>query len=361
MNVRPRAQVKNLGVYVPGKPIEEVQRELGLDRVIKLASNESPWGPSPLAVEAARRALDKLFLYPDANAYGLKQAICRKLAADPAQIITGNGSEEIVQMIAKTFVDPGDQVVMAAPSFPRYKAVTELMGGTAVEVSLNEYRHDLPAMAAAISQRTKVVFVCNPNNPTGTIVTEQELDNFMAQVPEGVLAVFDEAYFEYVQDARFCSGLKYLAQERQVLVLRTFSKAFGLAALRIGYAVGPRDIIDLLNRVREPFNGNQVAQEAAGAAWADQQYLAQVVKNNALGLRQLSAGLSRLGFTPLPSQTNFVLVEAGKSSERMFQELLQRGIIVRPGHLFGCPTALRVSVGTREDNDAFLEAMAEIV
>jgi histidinol-phosphate aminotransferase len=361
MDVRPRPNVCNLDVYVPGKPIEEVQLELGLTRVIKLASNENPWGPSPKALEAGRLALDKIFLYPDANAYNLKKALSERVQVEPSQIAIGNGSDEIVQLIANVFVDPGDEVVMANPSFPRYKTVTELMGGIPKEVVLTDYRHDLAAMAAAVTEKTKLVFICNPNNPSGTIVSERELDEFMDLIPPRVMVVFDEAYIEYVNAPEFASGLKYLQQGREVLVLRTFSKAYGLAGLRIGFAIGSPEMIDLLNRVRGPFNGNQVAQQAAGAALADQDYLGQVVANNYHGLNQLSEGLAKLGCTPVPSQTNFILVEVGRPSAELFAGLMRKGIIVRPGHLLGHPEALRVTVGTGEENEQFLAALADIL
>ncbi len=361
MSIQARPNVQNLEVYVPGKPIEEVQRELGLSRVIKLASNENPWGPSPKALEEARKVLDRVFLYPDGNAFNLKSKIAGELEIGPEQIIIGNGSDEIVQMIAQAFVDPGDEVLMAAPSFPRYKTVAELMGGIPVEVGLTDYRHDLKAMAQEISARTKVIFVCNPNNPTGTIVTGQELDEFMSLVPDGVLVVFDEAYYEYIADENFTSGLKYFRDGRPVLVLRTFSKAYGLAGLRIGFGIGTREIIDLLNRVRGPFNGNLVALEAAAAAWDDKTYLREVVAKNARGLEQLTLGLERMGCKVVPSETNFLLVETGKASQEVFKGLLSQGIIVRPGHLLGYPAALRVTVGTPEQNEEFLAALARLL
>ncbi|HWJ03215.1 MAG TPA: histidinol-phosphate transaminase [Verrucomicrobiae bacterium] len=361
MSVEARSYVKNLEVYVPGKPIEEVQRELGLTRVIKLASNENPWGPSPKALEAAKGSLERVFLYPDANAFSLKNLLAKELGIDENQLVTGNGSDEIVQMVAQAFVDPGDEVIMANPSFPRYRTVTELMGGVPVEVELHDYRHDLAAMAEKINSKTKVIFVCNPNNPTGTLVSGIELDEFMAKVPEHILVVFDEAYFEYVDDETYVSGQKYLNQGRQVLILRTFSKAFGLAGLRIGYGFANAEIIDLLNRVRGPFNGNLVALEAACAAWQDKEYLRQMVEKNAQGLEQLREGLERLGCKVVPSATNFVLAEVGKPSQEVFQALMRQGIIVRPGHLFGYGTGLRISVGTPEQNEEFLRALEAVL
>ncbi len=361
MDIKARPNVGNLAVYVPGKPIEEVQRELGLSQVIKLASNENSWGPSPKALEAGRQALEKVFLYPDANALVLKELIAGELAVGTEQIVTGNGSEEIIAMIAKAFVDPGNEVVMAKPSFPRYQTCVELMNGVAVEVELKDYRHDLEQMAQKITARTKVVFVCNPNNPSGTIVTEQELDKFMGLVPEDVLVVFDEAYFEYVADKNYASGLKYLHSGRNVLVLRTFAKAFGLAGLRMGFGIGTEQIVDFLNRVREPFNGNLAAQAAAAAAWQDKEYLAEIIARNAKGLAELRAGLESMGCTVVPSHTNFVLVDVGKPSQEVFEALLKLGIIILPGHLFGYPTSLRVTVGTPEENEAFLNALQKVL
>ena len=357
MSVQGRPNVKNLEFYVPGKPIEEVQRELGLSHVIKMASNENPWGPSPLAIAASQKALESLFLYPDANAFCLKSVLAQELDVETEQIITGNGSDQILQMVAQAFVDPGDEVIMATPSFPRYKTVTQLMGGIPIEVELVDYRHDLVEMAKRINSKTKVIFVCNPNNPTGTIVEQAKLDEFMAVVPEDVLVVFDEAYLEYVADRNFASGQKYLQSGRQVLVLRTFSKAFGLAGLRVGYGIGTKEIVDLLNRVRETFNVNLVGIAAATAAWQDKAYLAEIVAKNAQGREQLRVGLEALGCTVISSDTNFVLVEIGKPSKDIFKALMHQGVIVRSGHLFGYASALRVSVGTPDQNEEFLTAL----
>jgi len=362
MSVKARSNVADLAMYVPGKPMEEVQQELGLTRVIKLASNENPWGPSPRAIDAARKALEQASVYPDANASKLKKLIAADLGVEIDQLVVGNGSEEVVQGIAKAYVDPGDEVIMAEQTFPRYKTVTELMNGIAIEVPLKDYRHDLKAMAAKISPKTKALFICNPNNPSGTIVSERELDEFMASVPDSVLIVFDEAYFEYVSDKNYGSGLKYLQSGSQnVLVLRTFAKAYGLAGLRMGFGVGSAKLIDYMNRVRDPFNGNLAAQEAAAAAWQDKEYLQDILSKNAAGKLQLKSGLEQLGCTVIDSQANFLLTDLAQPSQGIFEALLRKGIIVRPGHLLGYPTFQRITVGTPEQNTEVLTALKEIL
>jgi len=340
-------------VYEPGKPIEDVARELGLDpaTIIKLASNENPFGPSPRAVAAAKRALEHGELYPDGGCFALRQklAAARGLGAD--QIIVGNGSNEIIELLGHAFVGAGDEVVMGAPAFVVYKLVTLLFGAKAVEVPLVNHRHDLAKIAAAITPRTKLVFVCSPNNPTGTANTEAELLAFARALPEHAIAVFDEAYAEFVERAPDLRPL--IAEGRKVVCLRTFSKIYGLAALRVGYGYGSAEVCALLNRVRQPFNVNAIAQAAAAAALDDREFAEKTARENRAGLAQLERGCAELGLEFVPSVANFMLVKVGDGG-RVFDALQRRGVIVRPVKSYGMPAWVRVTVGTRAQNERLL-------
>ncbi|MSU65449.1 MAG: histidinol-phosphate transaminase [Opitutus sp.] len=344
-------------VYEPGKPIEYVARELGLDpeKIIKLASNENPFGPSPRALEAAKRALERGELYPDGGCFELRQrlAIERGLGAD--QFVVGNGSNEIIELLGHVFLGAGDEVVMGAPAFVVYKLVTLLFGAKAVEVPLREWRHDLTAIARAITPRTKLVFVCSPNNPTGTANTEAELLAFARALPGHVMAVFDEAYAEFVEDP---PDLRPLIREgRNVICLRTFSKIYGLASLRVGYGYAAAELCSLLNRVRQPFNVNAIAQAAALAALDDRAFAEKCVQENRAGRLQLEQGCRNLGLEFVPSVANFMLMKVGDAA-RVYDGLQQRGIIVRPVKSYGLPDWVRVTVGTRVQNDRLLSALA---
>ncbi|MDI6906311.1 MAG: histidinol-phosphate transaminase [Thermoanaerobacterales bacterium] len=355
-----RENIGNLAIYRPGKPIEEVQRELGLQRVIKLASNENPLGPSPRAVEAVTRAAGGIALYPDGSAHRLRHALARFHGVDPEAVILGNGSNEIVQMVSLAVLNPGDEAVMPVPSFPRYQPLARLMNARPVEVALTgDFRLDLESMAVHLGPRTKLVYICNPNNPTGTINTRKDVDRFLERVPRETLVIFDEAYFEYVEDQRYPDGLDYLRAGHNVLVLRTFSKVYGLAGLRIGYAVGDPDLIAYLNRVREPFNVNALAQEAALAALEDQKFVERTRENNRRGKAQLYRAFEHLDLPYVPTEANFILFDAGRNEREVFQRLLRRGVIIRGG--FGYPTMLRVTIGTQEENNAFISALEAVL
>lgn len=340
-------------VYEPGKPIEYVARELGLDPgdIIKLASNENPFGPSPLAIAAARRALEQGELYPDGGCFDLRQklAAVRGLGAD--QFIVGNGSNEIIELLGHAFVEPGDEVVMGAPAFVVYKLVTLLFGAKAVEVPLRDWRHDLDAIRAAITPRTKLVYVCSPNNPTGTANAEAELLAFARQLPDHVVAVFDEAYAEFLEREPDMRPL--IAEGRKIVCLRTFSKIYGLAALRIGYGYASAELCGLLNRVRQPFNVNAIAQAAALAALDDREFAAKTVRENRAGLAQLERGCRELGLEFVPSVANFMLIKVGDGM-RVFEALQRRGVIVRPVKSYGLPEWVRITVGTRKQNERLL-------
>lgn len=349
--------IRSLNPYVPGKPIDELQRELGLARVIKLASNENPLGPSPKALASLNSIQDTLHRYPDGGAYQLRQALADRWKVAGEQLILGNGSDEILGLLARTFLTPGDEAVMADHTFVIYKLEVTAVHAKPVVVPLVNWTHDLDAMAKAISPRTRLVFVCNPNNPTGTMVSAEAVSRFMAQVPDDVIVVFDEAYFEYVRNPSFPDTIAYVRQGRNAIVLRTFSKIYGLAGLRIGYGVSTTEIIDLLNRVRPPFNANSLAQKAALAALGDDEHVAKSRVVNAAGMEQVGAGLRALGLTPIPSEANFVYFDCKRDGRRVFEALLREGVIVR--HLDG--TMLRVTIGQPDENTAFLQALQKVL
>jgi histidinol-phosphate aminotransferase len=352
-----RPEVLTQPVYEPGKPIEYVARELGLDPagIIKLASNENPFGPSPRAVAAARRALEQGQLYPDGGCFELRHKLAAARGLEMDQFVVGNGSNEIIEFLGHAFLGPRDHVVMGAPAFVVYKLVTLLFGASAIEVPLRDWRHDLPALTAAIRPQTKLVYVCTPNNPTGTANSEQELHAFVRSLPEHVIAVIDEAYAEFVENPPDMRPL--IREGRKVVCLRTFSKIYGLASLRVGYGYGSPEVCALLNRVRQPFNVNAIAQAAAIAALDDREFAERCARENRAGLLQLEAGCRQLGLEFVPSVANFMLVKVGDGT-RVFEQLQRRGVIVRPVKSYGLPEWVRVTVGTREQNARLLAELA---
>jgi histidinol-phosphate aminotransferase len=347
-------------VYEPGKPIEDVARELGLDpaTIIKLASNENPRGSSPRAKAAARQALEEAALYPDGGVVALRARLAERHGLAPEQFVVGNGSNELIELLGHAFLSSCDEVVMGKPAFIVYKLVTSLFGARPVEVPLVAFRHDLAAMAAAVSPRTKLVFLASPNNPTGTTNAANEILAFARALPDHVILVVDEAYAEYVDAAPDLRPL--LAEGRQVVGLRTFSKIFGLASLRIGYAYGPPELMALLQRVRQPFNVNAVAQAAARASLDDGEWVEQCRAENQAGLARLAAGLAELGREFVPSEANFVLVHVGDGAG-VFAALQQRGVIVRPVAPYGLPEWIRVTVGTPTQNERFLAELRAVL
>ncbi len=356
-----RPNVLELEPYSPGKPIDEVKREFGLTDVVKLASNENPLGPSPRAVEAAMRAMQSANLYPDGSCYELRQAVAGHVGVPPEWLLFGNGSDEIIHYIGLTFLMPGDEVITGYPSFVRYDAAAKLNNAALHLVPLREHRFDLPAILERVNARTKIIFIANPNNPTGTIVTADEVDAFMRAVPDHVVVVFDQAYQEYVSRADYPDTLRYVRDGRNVIILRTFSKAYALAGLRVGYAIARPDLVDAMNRVREPFNVNSVAQAAAVAALQDQEHLQRAVELNRQGLEYLYQHFDRLGLSYVRSEANCLMVDLGRDSQPVFQELLRRGVIVRTGHIFGLPTYLRITTGKPEENERFIRALEEVL
>ena len=349
--------IQSLSPYVPGKPIDELQRELGLTRVIKLASNENPLGPSPKAVAALAGAAESLHRYPDGGAYRLRQAIADRWKVTSEHIILGNGSDEILGLLARTFLAPDDEAVMADHTFVIYKMEVTAAHGKPVTVPLTNWTHDLEAMAQAVTPRTRLLFVCNPNNPTGTMVPSEAIHRLMGKVPKDVIVVFDEAYFEYVRDPRFPDTIAYVKEGRNAIVLRTFSKIYGLAGLRIGYGITTPEINNFLNRVRPPFNANSLAQRAALAALGDDEHVANSRAVNAAGMEQIGNGLRSLGFAPIPSEANFIYFDVKRDGRQVFEALLREGIIVR--HIEG--TMLRVTIGQSDENTAFLQALKKVL
>jgi histidinol-phosphate aminotransferase len=354
-------QLAGLVPYVPGKPIEEVERELGIADSVKLASNENPLGPSPKAVAAIQAALRGVHRYPDGGGHALRHALARHWAVAPDQVILGNGSNELLELVGRCFLLPGDPVVYAAQSFVVYDMVAQFTGAGKVVVPLRDFRHDLPAMRRAVTEATKLVFVANPSNPTGTAVAPEALEDFLAGLPPDVVAVLDEAYYEYLPPEARPDALRFVREGRPVLVLRTFSKVYGLAGLRLGYGIGPEPLVALLNRLRAPFNTNSLAQAAGLAALEDEAHVARALAVNAAGRKLLTERCEALGLGVVPSVTNFLLVDVRRPGAAVAQALLRRGIIVRPVANYGFPAHVRITVGTPAENERCLTALAAVL
>ncbi|UVE19022.1 histidinol-phosphate transaminase [Pseudomonas sp. LS44] len=355
--------VQKLSPYVPGKPVDELARELNLDPagIVKLASNENPLGPSSKALEAIRAELADLTRYPDGNGFELKQKLAERCGVTLAQVTLGNGSNDILDLVARAFLAPGLNAVFSQYAFAVYPIATQAVGAVGKVVPAKNYAHDLAGMLAAIDADTRVVFIANPNNPTGTWFGPQVLAEFLAQVPANVLVVLDEAYIEYAEGDELPDGLNYLAQYPNLLVSRTFSKAYGLASLRVGYGLSSAQVADVLNRVRQPFNVNSLALAAACAAFDDADYLAASRRTNDAGMAQLEAGLRALGLSWIPSRGNFLAVDFARDAAPINQALLQEGVIVRPVAGYGMPSFLRVSIGTEQENARFLVALSKVL
>ncbi|MGH9451311.1 MAG: histidinol-phosphate transaminase [Terriglobia bacterium] len=342
--------------YPTGKPIEEVERELGI-KAVKLASNENPFGPSPKAIEAIRQGLDRVHLYPDSSGHELSLALAEMHGLDLGQIILGAGSTELIELAAKTFLSVGDEGISSESAFHIYQIAIQETGATLTLVPTREMAVDLAAIRRSVTPRTKVIFLGNPNNPTGTLFTGSEFDDFLGALPAHVLVVLDEAYFDYVQREDYSHSRDYAVEGMNVLVLRTFSKVYGLAGLRLGYGFGHTTLIESLNRVRMPFNTSRPAQAAALAALRDRDHVARSVESNTQEMRFVTAELTLLGVRFTPSSGNFLLIDTARDCEQDFLRLLQEGVIVRPMKIYGLPTSLRVTIGTHPDNERFLDAM----
>jgi histidinol-phosphate aminotransferase len=345
--------------YPPGKPVEEVERELGRT-AIKLASNENPLGPSPKAQEAIRNYLSQMHYYPDGGGYYLRQKLAEIHGLNLDEIILGAGSTDLIELAAKTFLSGGDEAITSESAFYMYRLAIEDMGAGLVMTPMRGMTFDLAAIAHAITQRTKLVYLGNPNNPTGTMFTAEELDRFLDAIPARILVVLDEAYYEYVQRTDYSRSVDYVRAGRNLLVLRTFSKVHGLAGIRLGYGLGHRDLIECLNRIRSPFNASSAAQVAGLAALDDHEHVARSVEMNRQGMKFLTQELTLMGVHYTPSVGNFLLVDTGRDCEEDFIRLLHEGVIVRPMKLYGFPTSLRVTVGRHEENQQFLEALQSV-
>jgi histidinol-phosphate aminotransferase len=354
-------EIEELVPYKPGKPIEELERELGIKGAIKLASNENPLGPSPKARDAMQKALASLHRYPDGAGFELRTALASKFNVGFEQTCIGNGSDEIIEFLARAYVRPGQEALAAAPSFLMYSKLVQVAGGKLREVHLKDFRIDLEAMLSAITPQTRLVFINNPDNPAGTAVSKAELTRFLDEVPQGVLVVLDEAYIDFVTDPEVAIGTDFLGHETPVLVMRTFSKSAGLAGLRIGYALGPEEVISAFDRVRQPFNTSILAQVGGCAALADEEFLERTRQLVIDGLNAFYNCFEDLGLSYVPSQTNFVLVRIGPKASEAADLLLKRGVIIRYMGSYDLPEYLRISVGLPEENGRFVEALKEIM
>ncbi len=356
-----RENILDITPYVPGKPIDETRRELGLERIIKLASNENCLGPSPKAVKAIAEHIHTCHLYPDGAAYTLKQELASRFNLEPTSFLVGNGSDELLRLIAETFLHEGEEVVFGWPSFSEYVFVAKLMAATIRRVPLREHTYNLEAVARAIGPATKIVIVCNPNNPTGTLLRAQEVRRFLDRIPGDVLVIMDEAYAEYVDDPDYPNSVQLIGKGYNLIALRTFSKIYGLAGLRVGYAMADPETIEVMNRSREPFNVNSLAQVGATAALGDLEHLEASRKVTIEGKRQIYQAFDEMNLCYVPTSTNFILVDIGREARGVFKALLKKGVIVRSAHGFGLPTHIRVTIGTREENEVFLGALKEVL
>ncbi len=353
--------VRGLRPYQPGKPAEELERELGIADIVKLASNENPIGAGRLATEVVRAGSAELHRYPDGNGHALRNALARKLELPAAQIVIGNGSNEILELVARAFVSAEHEVVFSQHAFAVYPLVTQAIGARAVVTPARDWGHDLEAMRAAVSERTRLIFIANPNNPTGSWLPARALEGFIASLPEHVIVVVDEAYCEYVTEADYPDASGWIAGFPRLLVTRTFSKIHGLAAVRLGYGLASEAMVELLNRVRQPFNVNALAQLAGIAALHDERHIERSRALNERGMQQLIAGFDRLGLAWIPSVGNFICVACGRDALPVYQALLEEGVIVRPVANYGMPEHLRVTVGLEAENARFLTALAKVL
>ena len=357
-----REGIMQLSPYVAGKPIEEVQAEYGVTEVVKMASNENPLGVSPKAVQAMKLELENCFMYPEGSSPRVRHKLAQRLGVAEGQIFLATGGDHILTLLGNAFVSQGDEVIMGAPSFYTYMLSTLTMGGVLVKVPLKDHVYDLDAILAAITPKTKLIFFCNPNNPTGTIVSRAKVAEFMDKVPEHCVVVFDEAYFEFISDPDYGDGIEeYVKKGANVVVLRTFSKLYGLAGLRIGYAVAAEHLAQVLGRVMPPFPVNRLAQVAAEAAMDDTEFVTAVVKNNNEGRAYLNQQFDEMGLSYAPSYGNFIFVDIGMPAAEAYEQLLRRGVVVRPGTQWAHATFLRISIGTMAENQKFIVALKEII
>ena len=355
-----RKGISDLKPYVPGKPIEDVKRELGLEEVIKLASNETSVGPSPLAVEAVKREAGNINLYPEATSRLLREKLADKLKIDKEMIIFGNGADDVIDLIGMAFVNEGDEVITCETTFPAYRTAVKIMGGKLILVKLKDFRFDLAEIVKRINEKTKMIFLCNPNNPTGTILTKKEINRFMEKISQDIIVIFDEAYCDYVENKNYINGLPFVSEGKNVIVVRTFSKIAGIAGVRVGYAIARQELISYLRRVVNPFTTNRLAQVAALASLDDEEHRKKVLNSNHEGKKYLYKELEKLKLFYVLTETNFIFIDVKEDSETIFEKLLKKGVIIRPGKPYGCANFIRVTVGTSYENKKFIQAIREV-
>jgi histidinol-phosphate aminotransferase len=355
-----RKNIVNITPYVAGKPIEELKRQLALKEIIKLASNENPLGPSPKAMEAIRKDLSKINRYPDSQGYCLKKKLSRYLNVRPGNLVLGNGSDELIDIIVKTFVENDENIITADTTFLEYEIISKTNGRSIVTVPLRYFKYDLEAIKKKIDKNTKVIFIANPNNPTGTYVTKFEFEDFMQDLPDDVLLVMDEAYDTFIDVNDFPKGINYI-NGKNVIVMKTFSKAYGLAGLRIGYALASESLISSMEKARQPFNVNILAQIAASAALDDKKFLQKTKKTILEGKSYLYDALKRLGIVYVPSVANFILIDAGKDGVGVFKDMLKFGVIVRDMQQYGLKNFIRVTIGTKKENERFVKVLRKVL
>lgn len=359
--MKPLKQVSDLIPYVPGKPVEELERELGITGSIKIASNENPLGPSAMAVEAALRNINEVNRYPDGDCFYLKKKLAEKLDINEGNLIIGNGSNEVIEMIARTYLSENDEAIYGEHAFIVYPIVTQAIGAKHVVSPMPDLVHNLDDFASRITGNTKIIYLANPNNPTGTIFKKDEFEKFLSRVPDNVIVIVDEAYFEYVDDDEYPDSLEYQRNRKNIVTVRTFSKIYGLAGFRVGYGIGPEDLISFVNRVREPFNVNSLAQAAAASALDDSDHIINTKSVNSAGLKYLEEQLKKSGIKYTPSFTNFILIDLEDDPVPVYNKLLEEGVIVRPVGGYGLKTHLRVSVGLESENKRFIAALKKVL
>ena len=353
--------IEDLIPYPPGKPIEELERELGITGSIKLASNENPLGPSPIAVRAIMAKASTLNRYPDGSGYYLKNMLSKKFGVPFEQIVLGNGSNEIIELIIRTFLSPTEHVVQAFPTFLVYEKIVKGAGGRIISVPLSDFRIDLNRMAEAITPETKIVFICNPNNPTGSVLRMDEMRYFLDRIPKDIIVALDEAYIEFVSDEKAANGLDFLSDYPLLFVLRTFSKLYGLAGLRIGYGFASEKLVDYINRVRQPFNAGTLAQAAATAALEDVEFVSRTLKLVREGLLYLYSELDHMGLEYIPTQTNFFLIKVPGGGKKVFERMLKQGVIVRAMDAYGLQDYIRINAGLPEENERFIKTLKKVL
>ena len=361
MTIRVSGSILDIKPYVPGKPLEELERELGISRPVKLASNENPLGPSPMAMAAVQNAIAGLHRYPDGSGHAFMQDLARHLGCPPEALVMGNGSDDIIALLVTTLLRPGQRAVMPQPSFLMYEIAVKAVGAVPVFVPLRSLAIDLEAMRRAVTDDTRMIFLCNPNNPTGTIIRGDDFDRFLVSLPSDVVVVLDEAYIEFVREATCLQGMAYLGHGHPIVTLRTFSKLYGLAGLRVGYGVMPPELAGYLNRIRQPFNVNTLAQIGARAALQDRAFVDRTLRTVHDGLTFMFEALSGMDVRCFPTHSNFFLIDVGRDAETVFQAMLRQGVIVRSMKSYGFPQYIRVNVGMPEENQRFIEALQAVL